>query len=103
MSISHVAGSGMTAHQLARGLPVWAALSAGGVAAFPVLREIEHLTVCADSDAAGIKAGRTLCRRYAEAGRFAEMVRPKAAGADMGDLVSRASIQSHGFCAWPTS
>ena len=66
-------------------LPTWAALSAGGVERFPLLSGLEALTVYADADAAGIDASRALCRRYAEAGRFAEMVRPRTAGADMAD------------------
>jgi hypothetical protein len=68
-------------------VPTWAALSAGGVRAFPVLSGLEALTVYADADAAGIDASRALCRRYAEAGRYAEMVRPRSAGADLADLV----------------
>ncbi len=67
-------------------LPTWAALSAGGVKGFPVLAGLEALTVYADADAAGIDASRALCQRYAEAGRYAEMVRPTSAGADMADL-----------------
>jgi len=84
----------LSADQRAGWLPVWAALSSGGMAAFPVLQGIEHLTAYADNDAPGIEAGRTLCRRYADAGRFAEMVRPKKVGADMGDLVSGPVIRS---------
>ena len=66
----------------------WAALSAGGVRTFPLLSGIEALTVYADADAAGIEASRTLCRRYAGAGRFAELVRPKRKVADMADLAA---------------
>lgn len=69
-------------------LPTWAALSAGGVRTFPLLSGIEALTVYADADAAGIEASRALCRRYAGAGRFAELVRPKREGADMADLAA---------------
>ncbi len=73
-------------------LPTWAALSAGGVKGFPLLSGLEALTVYADADAAGIDASRALCLRYAKAGRYAEMVRPLAAGADMADLKPAAML-----------
>jgi hypothetical protein len=66
--------------------PALAALSAGGLARFPILAGIERLVIAADADDAGIAAARTLARRYAEAGRFAEVIRPATAGRDFADL-----------------
>lgn len=67
-------------------LPTWAALSAGGVKAFPVLAGLEALTAYADNDEAGLAASRALCQRYADPGRYAELVRPEASGKDLADL-----------------
>jgi putative DNA primase/helicase len=36
--------------------PVWSCLDAGNLAAFPVLRGIESISVCVDHDAAGLRA-----------------------------------------------
>lgn len=58
--------------------PVWAACSAGGIAAFPVLPGIECLTVFADADEAGTGAARRCCRRWAAAGMEARLHAPPA-------------------------
>jgi phage/plasmid primase-like uncharacterized protein len=76
-------------------LPVWSAINAGGVRALPVLAGIEALTVYADNDAKadgsnpGLEAARACAERWAAAGRHAEVIWPRAAGADMADLQSR--------------
>jgi hypothetical protein len=70
-------------------LPTWAALSAGGVRAFPVLAGVETLAIYADHDAAGLEAARSCAGRWAAAGRFAEVIWPRAAGADMADMLRR--------------
>jgi putative DNA primase/helicase len=49
-------------------VPVWAALSAGGVAAFPVIPGVKHLTIFADYDKAGLRAARKCRWRYEKAG-----------------------------------
>lgn len=73
-------------------LPTWAAINAGGVRAFPVLPGIEALTVYADNDAKpngsnpGLEAARACAERWAAAGRHAEVIWPRADGADMADL-----------------
>lgn len=76
-------------------LPVWVALCAGGLARFPILPGIEFLRAYADNDAPGLEAARTLCQRYAEAGRHAQLIRPKAEGADLADLVQARPRKPH--------
>ncbi len=74
-------------------LPTWSAINAGGVRAFPVLAGIEALTIYADNDAKpdgsnpGLEAARACAARWAAAGRHAEVIWPRAAGADMADLI----------------
>jgi hypothetical protein len=67
--------------------PVWAAIDAGNLAAFPVLVGIESLTIFADADDAGMKAAVACAQRWAA---HAEVVTitPRQAGADIADLVS---------------
>lgn len=48
--------------------PVWAALSAGAIAAFPVLSGLECLTVVADADEAGRSAAASCAERWHQAG-----------------------------------
>jgi len=83
--------TGLAALQRAPWLPTWAALSAGGVAGFPVLRGIERLVIYADNDRKpdgrnpGLEAARACARRWAAAGRSAtvEYVR---GGGDFADV-----------------
>lgn len=56
--------------------PVWACLSAGQLAAFPVLAGIEALTIFADQDATGIKAANDCGERWHLAGREVTMAAP---------------------------
>lgn len=65
--------------------PIWACLSAGTMAAFPVLSGIEALTIYADHDAAGIRAANDAGRRWHAAGREVHMVMPSQSGADMAE------------------
>jgi putative DNA primase/helicase len=66
--------------------PVWACLSAGTMAAFPVLSGIEALTVYADHDATGIRAANTCGERWHSAGREVTIAAPPSVGADFADL-----------------
>jgi putative DNA primase/helicase len=81
--------------------PVWATLSAGNLAAFPVLPGLEGLTVLVDHDRhdnrgrrAGILAALELVRRYAAADfaptRDLFVTLPHREGLDVADLVSGA-------------
>ncbi len=68
-------------------LPVWSLLAANQLAAFPVLPGIEGLWIAVDHDPTGIAAAETCQRRWQAAGVEAVTVRPKAAGADINDVV----------------
>jgi len=67
--------------------PVWACLSAGAIAAFPVLPGIESLTVFADHDAShtGQNAAARCVRRWRDAGQEARAVMPITRG-DFNDV-----------------
>jgi putative DNA primase/helicase len=66
--------------------PVWAT-TAGGIARFPVLSGIEHLTIFADGDAPGRKAAEACVARWRAAGRQAQIVEPPPGIKDHNDLV----------------
>jgi Toprim domain len=63
--------------------PVWACGGAGTLATFPVLGGIECLTIAADADETGRKAGATCTARWREAGRETRIVTPP--GGDWAD------------------
>jgi putative DNA primase/helicase len=76
--------------------PMWAFGSTATMEAFPVLAGIECLTIIADNDrttadeiAAGDKAARQVCQRWADAGREAVMKRSKTPGEDANDIIKR--------------
>lgn len=69
--------------------PVWAALDAGNLAAFPVLEGIEALTIAADHDDAGIAAAHACGERWAAAGREVRIVMPEHQKADLNDVARR--------------
>lgn len=64
--------------------PVWAALSAGTIAAFPVLPGVECLTVFADNDASGtgLASAQECQARWGEAGRECDIIMPAGIGRD---------------------
>lgn len=66
--------------------PIWACLSAGTMAAFPVLSGIEALSIYADRDHAGMSAANECGRRWHEAGKEVEIVAPPDIGSDFADL-----------------
>jgi len=65
--------------------PLWAALSAGAIARFPILPGFEALTIFADADATGQTAGRKCGWRWRDAGRQVRMVSPRTWGKDWAD------------------
>jgi hypothetical protein len=67
--------------------PVWSLLSAGGIAAFPVLAGIECLWIAVDHDEAGERAAATCAQRWTAAGQEVFRVRPKSSGDDLNDLI----------------
>ena len=68
--------------------PVWAAIDAGNLAAFPVLPGIEVLTILADRDETGLRAAALCARRWADAGQEARIATPDTDGEDSADLVA---------------
>jgi len=70
-----------------RGAPVWALLSAGGIAKFPVLSGIETLVVAVDHDNPGEQAATTVTQRWHEPGRDVLLLRSSKASQDMNDIV----------------
>ncbi|MGF3027914.1 DUF7146 domain-containing protein [Methylobacterium aquaticum] len=67
--------------------PIWSVLSAGGIAAFPVLPAIECLWIAVDDDPAGREASDLCADRWRRAGREVFLVRSTIAGADLNDIV----------------
>jgi phage/plasmid primase-like uncharacterized protein len=67
--------------------PVWAAIDAGNLAAFPVLPGIEGLTVIADRDEAGLKAAGECARRWLSARVEVRAWRSPVKGQDINDYV----------------
>jgi hypothetical protein len=67
--------------------PIWAALSAGGIARMLVLRGIEALTILADHDANGTgqNAARECATRWTEAGCEVRIILPPTLGSDFAD------------------
>ena len=68
--------------------PVWATLSTGGIASFPILPGIKLLTVFADHDQPGMAAAATCCRRYNAAGIDAEIRHPSRPDTDWNDYLT---------------
>jgi Toprim domain len=69
------------------GASVWATLSSGGIASFPILPNIQRLTVFADNDDPGLRAACACCRRYQASGIDAEIRYPKTAKMDWNDFL----------------
>lgn len=71
--------------------PIWALLSAGQVAAFPVLPGIGCMWIAVDNDPAGTKAARECAARWRKSGREVFRVTPRVAAADLNDLARGAA------------
>ncbi|MER9005657.1 toprim domain-containing protein [Mesorhizobium sp. M0862] len=65
--------------------PMWVALSAGGIAKFPLLAGIEALTVLTDHDATGIAAAAECASRWDGAGKDVTRIIPALEGSDFAD------------------
>jgi putative DNA primase/helicase len=64
------------------GMPVWACLSAHAIAGFPIIKGLNHLTIFADHDQAGIEAAKTSARRHQREGVEVEIRCPPISGDD---------------------
>jgi len=72
--------------RLATGLPVWSTICAGGMARLIVPREVRLVVICADYDAAGLDAAKTLARRLLAEQRRVKILTPDTPGADWAAL-----------------
>lgn len=72
--------------------PMWACLSAGNIASFPVLDGIEALTIYADNDQSGTGqyAAYKCAARWHEAGREVTITNSNTVGEDIADIAERA-------------
>jgi putative DNA primase/helicase len=68
--------------------PVWSAIDASNLAAFPVLAGVESLLIFADHDDAGLRAARECGRRWRDAGREVSVRASRIAGNDAADEVA---------------
>jgi putative DNA primase/helicase len=71
---------------LAIGLPVWAAICAGGMARLIVPNVVRLVVICADNDIAGLDAARALARRLLVEQRRVKLLTPDTPGTDWADL-----------------
>jgi phage/plasmid primase-like uncharacterized protein len=72
--------------RLATGLPVWAAICAGGMARLVIPDEVQLVVICADNDVSGLDAAKTLARRLLVEQRRVKILIPDPPGADWADL-----------------
>ncbi len=68
--------------------PIWAAMDAGNLGAFPVVPGIEALTIIADNDKSGTgqEAASRCAHRWHASGREVRIAMPEILGADANDL-----------------
>jgi putative DNA primase/helicase len=69
--------------------PTWSVLDAGGIAKFPVLADVERLTILVDNDesATGQRAAATCRDRWFAAGKRVRLAMPETPGNDFNDLL----------------
>lgn len=70
-------------------MPVWACLSAGGIAGCPIINGLEHLTIFADHDKAGIRAAVACGRHYQKNSIEVEVRHPTSLGDDWNSYLLR--------------
>lgn len=71
----------LAAHQMTN-WPVWAVISASGMAALELPSNVADVLICADHDKAGVDAARTLSQRLVVTGRRVRISTPPRAGHD---------------------
>jgi putative DNA primase/helicase len=78
-------------------MPVWAALSAGGMRALVLPPDATHVLICADHDASGVgqRAAHNAAERWLAGGRRVRIAMPPELGTDMADvLLGRAPAET---------
>jgi hypothetical protein len=73
--------------------PAWAVMSAGSLASFPVIPNVERLIILVDHDEAGLGAARACTDRWTRAGRTVVRLVPKRAGVDFNNLVLESDLR----------
>lgn len=68
--------------------PIWACMTAGNVRDFPVLSGVDHLSIWADADVAGVDAANAAGERWHAAGREVVITTPNAPGFDFADRIA---------------
>ena len=76
------------------GVPVWAVMSAGGIARLPILPGINELIIFADHDGAGLVAAKKCATRYANANIAGQIQFPPAVGGDWNDHLKGVSANA---------
>jgi phage/plasmid primase-like uncharacterized protein len=76
----------LAVHQAA-GWPVWACVSAGGLAAVELPAGAREVVIAADHDKAGLEAAHALARRLLSEGRKVRLATPPREGQDWLDVV----------------
>jgi hypothetical protein len=71
--------------RLATGLPVWAAICAGGIARLVVPPEVSLVVICANHDPDGLDAAKAFARRLLGEQRRVKILTPETPGADWAD------------------
>lgn len=66
-------------------VPVWAVMSAGGIAGFPEISGLKQLIIFADHDKPGLEAACMCAKRYAKRGINVQVRYPSKANADWND------------------
>jgi hypothetical protein len=76
---------------VASSLPVWAALSAGGIKNLILPPEATHIVICADHDENGVgeRAARDAATRWLAEGRRVRVAKPPELGSDFNDVLNR--------------
>jgi putative DNA primase/helicase len=75
--------------------PTWSVLDAGGITKFPVLADVQRLTILVDNDESGTgQRAAARCRdRWAGAGKRVRLAMPETPGQDFNDLLLLAQLE----------
>jgi len=78
------------------GLPAWAALSAGNMAAVKLPDSIREVMIAADNDAPGLRAAWAAADAFTAQGRTASVMTPDLPGGDFNDVLRAREEPRHG-------